>query len=677
MRKSDDSGLPKRFADISDCALRRAVNSGFLKSKFSKPGESFSHALARQHRHSLRKEWAVWQEEARKLDIPSDSVITDLLHNRIAGWYDGIVDFGDEISWKTDAFGHNLNGFYNMKWLDPALIAYAQNDNEVIGEWLGKVITSFYAVRNDFKPNRPGDIKTVGSTPVFHVVGIKERVSRLLKVYLSLLQVNLATPAVALCQKIFLGYARYLYAYASSLDLSGREQVSFGLAGVYPLLQLSILFPEFKESDKWFVCAEDKLTQLLQKEFFTDGGYAQRVWGYGGGHLSRLIGLYLCAQRQRHSISGLLPFLKKAYRWYAKTLGPNELMPSYGDCGLNRDEGKAIINRALDIFGTADRTLGVDITKSCCLSPSGFVIMRNGASEDSTYLNLSFGKFAGWHSHQDLLSLNLWSHGQTLLEEVGRWGPYQNHRNTEFYMPEAHNLFLIDGMLYDCRREGAIDINWYSDEWVDCFTAIHRAYRYDNYDYSGPGSHTINALVRRTVVFVKDPGYALVVDHAADENATEFRHAVSQYWHSPFPFEVLAPNQVRTQGNSSCLLTFARTEGLQKLDCRCDFPCPDNEWYIRHTLRARRWGDWQEAGMAGFATCLYPFRGDTPSVRMRPLKATECLPYQTEGYEIITPGRRDKILLNPQRLKGVIIDSEVISGRGRIILDGAKTIDWK
>ena len=110
--------------------------------------------------------------------------------------------------------------------------------------------------------------------------------------------------------------------------------------------------------------------------------------------------------------------IRNAYRWFAKTMGPTDHLPGYGDGHLG--DGAAVLDQARRFFpASAGRSLGVDRAKSYCLRPSGFAILRNGDQPKSTYLNISFGPFWGWHSHLDTLGLNLFSHGKPLLEELG------------------------------------------------------------------------------------------------------------------------------------------------------------------------------------------------------------------------------------------------------------------
>jgi len=265
----------------------------------------------------------------------------------------------------------------------------------------------------------------------------------------------------------------------------------------------------------------------------------------------------------------------------------------------------------------------VDRSASYCLLPSGFAILRNGDGPTSTYLNLSFGAWAGWHSHFDTLSLNLRSHGQVLLEEMARFGGYGEALSVLFRAPESHNQLTVDGMHFttDAAHRAGRDPLWASAPAADFFTAWHSAYRHHDLE-----PQTLDLALRRTVLFVKDPGYAVVCDvawiHGEAVGLGEGPDfAITQNWHSPAPFTVEGLRSARTTGDPACLLTFARPELLRRLEPGVDYAgaesprsvlCPE-----RYHLRARLWRDVEYRGAQGLTVLLYPFAGTPPQSRSR------------------------------------------------------------
>ncbi len=458
-------------------------------------------------------------------------------------------------------------------------------------------------------------------------------------------------------------------------------------AGCFGLFFLARTMTEFSEAPDWDKLALKQLDTDFDRSFFPDGGHLERNWGYGAHTLWRLgLAYHFAAEtggmrgREKHYFEGM----QRAYRFYAKTLGPNELCPAFGDEGMDGQESMLDQARRSGFFPPdAPRDLGVDRRKSYLMEGARVAVMRNGAGKEDAYLNLSYGDFAGWHSHQDLLSMNLRAKGEVLLEEVPRFGPYEHPLDLVWRQSEAHNLLLVDGFHYDCRPVAGEDAAWYSDEHVDYFSAYHRAYRTvpsnEHRDYLASG----DLIVRRTVVFVKDPGYALALDSVRPEDSENFNRATSCRWHSPHGFSILGPGLVRTNGSTACLLAFARPETLQRLETGLDFNAEDlgkgfnrvpyDQW---HHLRARTWMPVGYQGCLGFAAVLYPFTNEVPELSLKPIPLRGQVMYRAEAFAVETPNGQDIFVLNPEKLPGVALADQPVPGRAAIKLaDGKRQID--
>jgi hypothetical protein len=177
-------------------------------------------------------------------------------------------------------------------------------------------------------------------------------------------------------------------------------------------------------------------------------------------------------------------------------------------------------------------------------------------------------------------------------------------------------------------------------------------------------------VVRRTVVFVKNPGYLVVMDSAMPQGGGIFNRAVSGWWHSPQPFNVLGPTSARTSGRTGCLLLWAHPEGLRRIETGWDYDAAVERAgeERRCWLRARRWFEQSHTGVSGFTTVLFPFSGRTPSVKVHPLDTTGGMRYRTDGIEVDRPGGRDVFLLNPERLAGFSWRGETVKHRAVVLL---------
>ena len=626
--------------------------------------------LVAYHRVSLAQEWQRIREGALNAPAPDAAMLEDLLNNKIRCWHNQVVQFGDKIDWAPRQLP-SASGFHYFGWFGPAVTAFVQTGEQRYRDWIADVMTQYY-----HDARRDSRWQALISGLAYNRLSIACKLPAVLSGYLVL--VNSGDVSTGTAE----GFAKMFLSFGRQLDAQLKEFTAHNIetAACRGLLTLARLFPEFKQSGKWDRKAIGRLCRQVKEGFHTDGCHRERVWGYGYGTLSSIVSAYDTAQRHgglgKHE-KEFLKGIRKAYRFYARTLGPKNMMPSYGDAGPPHD-ASAILQAGRRFFpkGTGE-DLGMDRTKSSCLKDSGFAIMRNGNAPGSSYVNVNFGRYAGWHSHQDLLSMNFWSQGVPLLEELSRFGPYASTLDTLFRAPDSHNLLLIDGMIYDCRNVQGRDVAWHSCDEVDYFSAWHRAYGYWVYGKDNSNwSFNIEGKVRRTILMVKDPGYVLVLDSVTDLSCPDFRRAVTQVWHSPRQFRAVGPTQVRTKGREGCLLAWAHADGLKHLETGVDFLKDETAElgasYDRYSLRARRWMPLHHRGIVGFTTLLYPFTGRPPQVSIKPLKTEGGGLWRTEAVEITTPRGKDTIVLNPERVDGFRFRGREVAGRGLVKLGGRR-----
>lgn len=610
-------------------------------------------ALADYHRLSLAVEWqALRSGEAGTYwrAALGGQVPEDLLRHRINVWHETVVDFGDEIDWNYAQTDHY--GFHYLGWLMPGVKRFVETADPAFRACLMDIATSYYRARNSL--HHPSDSLHL----VYYELGAWAKFRVLFPLYVALLNTGeIPTETHEALMKLFLGFARSLY------DLQQEYRGgNWQIVGCQGLLGLARCFPEFTEHALWEERALRYLLLHAERDFFADGGHSERCWSYGMMSLTGLTEAYHLARRHGglgEADAPLLAAIQEGFRWFAKTVGPGDLIPSYGDSYLGDIEG--LWELGASFFPPGEPCFGVDRSASYCLEPSGFVIMRNGEAPDSTHLNLSFGRFAGWHSHEDLLSLNLRSHGKPLLEEVSRFGGYGEALTRLFRCPESHNTLTVDGMHYDMSDWSVLEPHdpfWYSSPEADLFSAWHQAYRQQTGEVQ-----TYDLAIRRTLVFVKDPGYALVLDLAMIEpgqshDLNEGPYcSLTQNWHSPWPFLVESSLRARTTGDPACLLAFAPAEELRRLETGVDYAGEErakNQPYPeRYNLRARVRMPVQHRGPQGIAVVLYPFTGAAPDVEITPLPLLGAPGFRAGAFAVTTPAGRDVLVLNPERLSEV------------------------
>ena len=667
---------PKRITHISDrdfwahmrvCAKRARGDVSILREaiKLADAGKypAAWQRLVEYHRSSLAAEWDLRREEALAAKPVSVQHMKDMLNHKIRAW-SHVVQFGKKIDWAHPGVSGE---FHYLSWFRPAVTAFIQTQDASYREFLEDILTQYGEVHT----HPLFDTKVAGA--VYGGLLIAGKWPQLMGAYMALINTgDISTKTASGMLRMFMGFGRALtMGDSKNFDLQSNGSAVANAS----LLHMSLVQPEYAESAKWMRRAERFIIQKAKKGFFSDGGNFERVWGYGVMHLEGLTAPYKLLERygmQSKSDEVVIETIRRVYDWYAKTTGPppERWFPTYGDAGVGNTMDNRFPEKSGGALGEARRSPNVDRTKSYLLPVSGFAIMRNGDESGSTYANINFGSHGGWHSHQDLLSMNVWSQGKMLLEEACRFGTYANPWDTVVRAPEYHNLMLIDGMIYDCLNVTGQDVAWHSDDTIDYFSATQRAYRYFVYGREHSGiSPNIEGLIRRTVVLVKDPGYLVVLDSVQDISHSGFNRVISQYWHSPFPFKVMGPNAARTQGRQACLVVYGHTDGLHRMETSVDFAGEEDGCsYNRYRLRARRWMPVDYLHTPGFATVIYPFTGKMPEIKVEPLKTAGGAPWRTEALRITTPAGRDTIILNPEKLTEFTYRGKSISARARVNL---------
>jgi len=519
----------------------------------------------------------------------------------------------------------------------------------------------------------------VGRYPLYGMLGAHYQYQCFWTAYLALLHTGgVPAEAAEAALKLLLGLGREIY------RLTRRYMVhNIFTAANYGLFFIARSLQEFREAAAWDEQALRNLDTDFDRSFYPGGGHLERNWWYGFYTVRRLTDIWNFAKRtdglrgyEEHFFAGL----QRAYRFYAYTLDGNNLPPSYGDEGGLKPLDIVFDQAFAEGVFPPDtpRDLGIDRTCSYLMDGAGVAIMRNGGEAKDAYTTVSFGEFAGWHSHHDLLSLNFRALGDVLIEEAIRFGPYEHPLDILWRGPEAHNQLLVDTFLYDARPIVGHDVHWYSDEQVDYFSAYHTAYRTAPRDEHRDFLMSDDLVVRRTLVFVKDPGYLLVMDSVRPEDGDSFNRATSIWWHSPQPFRLLGDGKARTTGRNACLLTWAYPESVRRAEIGDDFLPEDLQEPHRpaheswHHLRLRAWMEQPYTGCLGFATVLFPFVSTPPAVSIRPLPLAGSVRYRAEQFEVITPAGRDFFLLNPERLPGLNASRaqiELGNRRGKVIIE--------
>ncbi len=569
-----------------------------------------------------------------------------VLRRDINGWGSQRIQFGPVIDFNADFGRSGQYGFHYLGWLKPVL-------DQFVARRETKYRDDFIAVTKQYYDQRTSLVLRIPHLhPVYYELGAHAKTEIFLPAYAVLAgDKALDVPAREAMLKLILGFARSLY----RLQEGGFRPGNWQIVGAQSLYHIGAAFPEFRESESWRQKGIEVLKEHAEKDFFADGGHSERCWGYGYMSLGAMAEFYRIAVRH----SSLDPaareywisFLKRGYQWFAASTAPGMYQLNYGDGSIG--PAAHIIAEALELFPELRQepgVLGVDRSRSAILRPSGYAFMRHGDATDAPFMSINFGHWGGGHTHQDLLDFSIWCFGRPLIEEVGRFGSYDNPFEPFFRSEEAHNQIVLENIPMNRKEHRGQDVLWHAADSADFFSGWHEAY---------PG-----VRVHRQIVFVK-PDYWVVYDSIRSEN---YIFQVSNVLHGVRPFRVLDDGRARLEGEPSCLVVFARPGELRRLTTRVDYSAKEftgvGQYLFaeeRHRLTAMKWRDVGDQRPITFAALLIPFRGgDPPDIQIGPLAVAGDATGQAEAFAVTWRGRTDILVFNPAAAE-VTVEGRTVS----------------
>ncbi|AEC02932.1 heparinase II/III family protein [Parasphaerochaeta coccoides] len=140
---------------------------------------------------------------------------------------------------------------------------------------------------------------------------------------------------------------------------------------------------------------------------------------------------------------------------------------------------------------------------------SGNITFRSGWNDDETYVRFHCGTLGAGHGHADKMHYDLFSHGEDILVDPGRYTYVNKPERFEFKDSSAHNTFIVDGKsLYtgidswECRNlSRAVNVR-YADRNGMAYAEGGQS------GYCGQG-----VFVNRRIIFIR-PDILFVCDEA-------------------------------------------------------------------------------------------------------------------------------------------------------------------
>jgi hypothetical protein len=294
--------------------------------------------------------------------------------------------------------------------------------------------------------------------------------------------------------------------------LDPGKPVEWGPGTMTGLTELTVSWPEFRDSPEWLDTATHAMLAELDDRFYPDYVHKQLT-----SHYHRRMAMYYetivgtQGRAGRKPDPRLVEGLEGMWDYLAYTMRPDGTGP------MNNDSDKhsvvAHIVRAQDMFDRNDwryiTTNGREGERPTRLSVgypwAGQAVMRSGWDKDAHWSFFDAGPWGAKHQHDDKLHLSVSAYGRDFLVDAGRYtydpGAYRDYFIGSF----AHNVIVVDG---GEQRPGAekagepLPDDWFVTE--PDFDYARGAFRagYDNIDG--------RVIHERAVIYIRDRFWVVV-----------------------------------------------------------------------------------------------------------------------------------------------------------------------
>jgi hypothetical protein len=450
-----------------------------------------------------------------------------ILRNRIRTWGTKEVDFGRTVDFDRALGRSGKYGFHYWWWARPLTSAFVLKNDPHYAAKFDELFARWYEQRNAVGRTIP-DLDVV-----YYELGLSARSRVFLEQYL--LPYERRDPRFhETMLKTLLGAGRWLYALE---DKEGYRPGNWQIHGAYTLIQLGLSFPELAESAAWLAMGVHRLKEHMLEDFFPDGGHSERApRNYTfATYLVYRNTLYLLTEhaREKEFAGSIKGTMGKTLEWLITMVTPTGDVPAINDSHrgripvevmqdgadlFERPEVNAVLQNLLQVSRPGSKAGTLPAFTSRNMPASGFAVMRSDWTREALYLTVNYGPYAGNHTHNDLLSFELYAYGVPLAVDAGIGATYDDPLHESWYRSSrAHNMVVVNGK--NIEREGVRgeDVRWATTESVEYFAASHGG-------YASTGIHQ-----RRAILFVK-PDFWVVADDVEGAGPTD---TLSWYLHTP------------------------------------------------------------------------------------------------------------------------------------------------
>ena len=356
----------------------------------------------------------------------------------------------------------------------------------------------------------------------------------------------------------------------------GNQQV----AAVLGLGIVGLVFPEFRDSEKWLRRCETRMKEHLRRDFFEDGGHRELCTQYHKTCLRDMGYVALTAERNGQPSffrdREIGPLFEGTYDWLARLVMPTGETPALHSAVFSNDWAVHLLIAARyfkrpDFLWQARRfwKQGTALTqkipfahanflvceeldpnafrklrpkrpdyRSVHLDSSGFAVVRTGWEPEDRYLVFQYGWANTGHAYPAALAFCLEMNGELIATNPGSPRSYRHPAYKYCHTTRSHNLVTIGLRNYagKTRLAPGGKLRTYADlPGVAYLSASQRGYKKD-----------LNASHERSLLFIKD-GPILVRDIIRGGEG----HVAQWNFHTPLAVKVLKNRTATLKGRKA------------------------------------------------------------------------------------------------------------------------------
>lgn len=287
---------------------------------------------------------------------------------------------------------------------------------------------------------------------------------------------EILTPLQALSSRLFyellISIEQHLAFLTEELSVS-RGQSNWSILEITGIIIGSLAFKEFDNSSDYLSKALAYLSPAIALQVEEDGMQREQSFMYHHEVLICLLQIILIAERNQLELD---PFIReqaiKMAQASAHFIKPDGTQSNYGDSDGESMIGvlsvaEKIIKKPLLIEKMALKSplyeklfVGIQPTEltserlislpSVSFANAGLSIMRSLDNQDYTLFKC--GPLGGGHGHDDLLHLEVYTQGRTVLVDSGRYSyDCDRHQRLAYKEGQAHNTIIVDGRNFNAH----------------------------------------------------------------------------------------------------------------------------------------------------------------------------------------------------------------------------------